>query len=94
VPDAREILVIGAADVEGRPGFAVRCHVGTLRVGDELPCGIDPDGGRHTLRVRCAEIRLSPKLPVEHLDANFGGAVVLEGADALQIKEDWVLRSE
>jgi hypothetical protein len=94
VPDAVEILVVGAANVEGRPGFAVRCHVGTLRVGDELTCGIDPDGGRHTLRVRCVEIRLTPKLPVEQLDANFGGAVVLEGAGARQVKEDWVLGSE
>jgi hypothetical protein len=94
VPDGVEILVVGVADLDGRQGFAVRCHAGTLRVGDELTYGIDGDGRTHALRVRCAEIRLSPELRVEELETNFGGGVVLEGPDASQITADWVLRSE
>jgi hypothetical protein len=88
-----ELLVIERTDLEGLPGFAVRCHSGTLRVGDTLNLGIDPSGGEHELSLRCIGIYLAPALPADSLETNFGGGIVLEGDEVGEVDSDWTLRA-
>jgi hypothetical protein len=78
----------------GMSAFAVRCHSGVLRVGDSLPIAVDPAGDRHPVAVRCAEIRLTKRIIVDELEANYGGMVVFEGVDASDLSSDWTLSSE
>jgi hypothetical protein len=74
--------------------FAARCHAGVLRIGDSLPVAVDPAGDRHPVDVRCVEIRLAARIQVDELEENYGGLVVLEGADASSLSSDWALLSE
>lgn len=78
----------------GMSAFAARCHSGVLRVGDSLPIAVDPAGGRHSVDVRCAEIRLTNRVIVDELETNYGGRVMLEGVDASGLSSDWTLSSE
>jgi hypothetical protein len=44
VSDQVELLVIEPIELaDGGATVAVRCHAGTLRIGDELTIGIDPE---------------------------------------------------
>ena len=88
-----ELLVIDATEVGDRPGFAVRCHAGTIHVGDELTVGVDPEGRSHDITLRCVEIRRSPEVSVYQLETNFGGGIVLEGEDVALLGADWTLRT-
>jgi hypothetical protein len=75
-------------------GYVVRCHAGTLRLGDELTVAIDPKGVRHTIHGRCSSIHLSPSTPVDMLEANFGGQFILDGIDLNPVREGWTLRRD
>jgi hypothetical protein len=88
-----ELLVIERTDVEGRPGFAVRCHAGTLRIGDTLTVGIDSNGEQHSVSLRCTTISLAPTVSGEVLETNYGGAIILEGDEVGMIDQDWTLRA-
>jgi len=88
-----ELLVIDTVEVGDRHGFAVRCHAGRLHVGEELTIGVDPEGRSRGIAVRCVEIKCSPKLAVDFLDANFGGGIVLEGDDVAVLGPGWTLRT-
>lgn len=88
-----ELLVIEKIEVDGRAGFAVRCHAESLRVGNSMPLGIEPNGEQHRIRVRCTGISLAPGAPGEVLEANYGGGIVLEGDEVGMIDQDWALRA-
>jgi hypothetical protein len=76
----------------GRTVYAVRCHAGTLRLGDELTVAVDPEGGKRAINARCSRIELSPGLPVEELGTNYGGGVTLDGIDLNPIQDGWTVR--
>jgi hypothetical protein len=88
------LLIEKLGSSSGMSAFAARCHSGVLRVGDSLPIAVDPAGGRHSVEVRCAEIRLTNRIMVDELEANYGGMVMLEGVDASGLSSDWTLSSE
>jgi hypothetical protein len=77
-----------------KASFAARCHAGVLGIGDSLPVAVDPAGDRHSVDVRCVEIRLTVRMMVDELAENHGGLVMLEGADASSLSSDWTLLSE
>jgi hypothetical protein len=90
-----QVLLIEKLESNGRTAsFAARCHAGVLRIGDSLPVAVDPTGDRHSVNVRCVEIRLNARIMVEELEENYGGLVVLEGPDASRLSSDWTLLSE
>jgi hypothetical protein len=88
------LLIETLGSSSGTFAFAVRCHSGVLRVGDSLSIAVDPAGDRHSVTVRCVEIRLTNRIVVDELEANYGGMVVLEGIDASGLSPDWTLSSE
>jgi len=74
--------------------LVVRCHEGSLRVGDRLSCAIDPVGARHSVNAQCVEISLAKTVMVDELEGNFGGLVVLTGPNVSILSEGWTLCSE
>jgi hypothetical protein len=90
-----ELFIVDLVAVAtGRHVYAVRCHAGTLRLGDELTVAVDPEGVVHAINARCSSIALTPGLPVEELSTNYGGEVTLDGIDLNPIQEGWTVRSE
>jgi hypothetical protein len=55
---------------------------------------VDPAGDRHPVDVTCTEIRLTRQIMVDELEENYGGLVVLRGADTSILAADWTLSCE
>jgi hypothetical protein len=88
------IAKIGQESESGEVSFAARCHAGSLKLGDLITIAIDPEGDRHTVNVTCIDIRFTPRIMVDELEANFGGLITLVGAGASTLSGDWTLLEE
>ena len=71
-------------------GDNLRCR----RLGNELTVAIDPEGLRHTIRARCSSIRLNSEMPVEELETNYGGQIILDGIDLNPVWDGWTVCGE
>jgi hypothetical protein len=90
-----ELLIIYKRDAEhGRAAFAARCHAGQLHLMDAVTLAIDPAGIQHQICARCTEIRLSERIMVDELEANYGGLIILEGSDVAMLDVGWIVRTE
>jgi hypothetical protein len=78
-----ELLVIDVVAVS-TPGvaLAVRCHEGTLRVGDRVQTAIDPGGAPRSVSAECSAVRLSTSLAGDQLEASYDASVAVDQLEA------------
>ena len=78
-------------DGRAEGGWLVRCHHGSLKVGDRLSRATDPAGEQHAVDLTCVEIRRYQDVIVGELESNHGRLVVFAGPGMEVMTAAWVL---